>query len=335
LLAHQYKRLAWIIAAAVTLTMTAACGKPQDTTEALVYRLKWLFNISVIGDVYSDAHGLFKERGLAVTIKEGGPELDAIRELELGHAHFGVASADQVIRALSKGAPIVVLAQLFQRNPMQWIYRTDKTPIIRPADLRGKTLGITYGGNDETIMRTLLKKYGLKADEVRLFSVRYDYTPFYRHEVDLWPIYRNAEGIIIGDKLSAAGESVAFLSPDEYGVHFVANSLITTAQMLKERPETVQRFVGALLQGWREALNPDKSRKALAALKQFDKDTPDDLLQRQLDITRSLIMPASPYEIGRIDTGAWKQTEAVMLEQKLISAPVDIEKFLKPVLLKP
>jgi ABC-type Mn2+/Zn2+ transport system ATPase subunit len=44
----------------------------------------------------------------------------------------------------------------------------------------GKTIGITFGGNDETIMRALLAKYDIKEDEVKFFSVRYDYTPFYK-----------------------------------------------------------------------------------------------------------------------------------------------------------
>ncbi|MBW1846650.1 MAG: ABC transporter substrate-binding protein, partial [Deltaproteobacteria bacterium] len=68
------------------------------------YRLKWLFNASVVGDLYADVNNYFSTEGLDVKIKEGGPERDAIRELELGYAQFGVASADQVIRALSKGA---------------------------------------------------------------------------------------------------------------------------------------------------------------------------------------------------------------------------------------
>ena len=87
-----------------------------EASEAVAYRLKWLFNASVIGDIYADVHGHFKAQGLDVTVKEGGPERDAIRELELGYAAFGVASADQVIRARSKGSPVVVLAQLFQVN---------------------------------------------------------------------------------------------------------------------------------------------------------------------------------------------------------------------------
>jgi len=215
------------------------CGKKADKgLEEMTYRLKWLFNISVVGDLYTDVHGIFADQGLRVTIREGSPERDAIKELELGHAQFGVASADQVIRAVSKGAPVVVIAQLFQANPLQWIYRPEKTRIEIPEDLKGKTIGITYGGNDETIMRALLSKYKIMNNEVGFFSVRYDYTPFYEGEVDLWPIYRNAEGVVIGEKLRKAGEQVNFFNPDAFGIRFVANSVITTEHIWKERPGT-------------------------------------------------------------------------------------------------
>ncbi|MCU0586365.1 MAG: ABC transporter substrate-binding protein, partial [Desulfobacterales bacterium] len=231
-----------------------ACG--QKEKEEVSYRLKWLYNVSSVGDLYADVHGYFAREGLTVTVKPGGPERDALKELELGHAHFGVASADQVLRAVAKGAPIVVLAQLFQVNPLHWIYRPDRTPFTSPKDWRGRVLGVTFGGNDETILRALLARHGIAESELTLFSVRYDYTPFYEGRVAFWPIYLNAQAVIIGEKLSRAGETYAFVSPDELGVRFVANSVVTTRQMLERHPDVVRRFLAALLAGWRAALDP-------------------------------------------------------------------------------
>jgi NitT/TauT family transport system substrate-binding protein len=328
---RRFQTLCLIAAVVIITIMTGACNKKVDETlKHLTYRLKWLFNISVAGDLYADVHGMFASRGLNVTIKEGGPERDAIKELELERAQFGVASADQVIRAVSKGAPVVVIAQLFQTNPLQWIYRPDKTSIARPEDLKGKTIGITYGGNDETIMNALLSKYGIKKTDVKLFSVRYDYTPFYQGKVDLWPIYRNAEGIIIGEKLRRAGEQVSFFNPDAFGIRFVANSVITTEKMLKEHPETVQKFIKALLLGWQEALDPANREKTVMTVHRFDRNTTIDMIRRQLPVTRTLMKPSPAVEIGRIDVDAWKQTEKIMLAQKLIQGPVFVEKILRP-----
>ena len=48
---------------------TSAAGDLKTVT----YRLKWLFNASVIGDIYADVHGHFKAVGLDVDVKAGGP----------------------------------------------------------------------------------------------------------------------------------------------------------------------------------------------------------------------------------------------------------------------
>jgi len=297
--------------------------------ETVTYRLKWLFNASVIGDIYADVHGHFKAAGLDVEVKAGGPERDAIRELELGHADFGVASADQVIRALSKGSPVVVIAQLFQVNPLQWIYRKDNLSITRIEDLKGKIVGITFGGNDETIMRTLMAKAGITEKDLEIFSVRYDLTPFYQKRADVWPVYRNSQAPMLEKKLGDQGEAVAYFNPAAHGVKFVANSVVTSRRMMDAHPDIVEKFVSALLQGWEDALDPEKEEQALKTLGQFDKDTAADIMREQLVLTRSLIKPFKDTRIGTIDLKAWQQTENIMLEQKQISRPVMVEKVIR------
>lgn len=303
--------------------------KPAGNFEEVTYRLKWLFNASVVGDLYANAHGIFAQHGLMVAIKAGSPERDAIKELEIGHAHFGVASADQVIRARAKGAPIVVIAQLFQENPLQWIFRPERVVLRDVTDLKGKTVGVTFGGNDETIMRALMAKHQITSEALSLFSVRYDYTPFYQGEVDLWPVYQNAQGIIIGEKLRSAGEKVDFFRPAGFDIHFVANSIVTTERMVEERPRLVLTFVRAVLQGWQEALDPVNRQKAVALIHHVDRDTPMDLIRKQIDATALLVKPTPDTEIGRIDVEAWAQTEKIMHAQKLIAHPVRIETILR------
>ena len=304
-----------------------ACGQ-KEKIEEVNYRLKWLYNVSAVGDLYADAQGYFARNGLKVNVKPGGPERDALKELELGHAQFGVASADQVFRAVAKGAPIVVLAQLFQVNPLHWIYRPDRAPFSGPADWKGKSIGVTFGGNDETIMRALLARYGIAENEVSLFSVRYDYTPFYEGRVAFWPLYLNAQAVIIGDKLAQAGETFDVISPDRLGVKFVANSVVTTREMLEKHPDTVKRFLAALRQGWQDALNPRNEEQAVQVLLQMDRETPAAVVRRQLAVTRELMLPAPGTAFGAIDTDAWKQTAQIMAAQLLIPAQLNVESVL-------
>lgn len=295
------------------------------------YRLKWLLNASVVGDLYAETSHLFEKAGLDVEVKPGGPERDAIRELELGHADFGVASADQVLRARAKGSPVVVIAQLFQINPLQWMYRPESMKIDSLADLKGKNIGVTFGGNDETLMRTLLAEAGLEESDVKLFSVRYDYTPFYRRQIQLWPVYRNAQGPIITAQLSKEGERIAFFNPADFGVQFVANSVVTHSRTLMEKPDLVQRFLKALLSGWQQALDPKNENEALAILQKYDPDTPLSIQKEQLKITRDLVQPRPSQAIGTIDQDAWVQTQQIMLQQQLLSQQIDLKEILKPV----
>lgn len=317
-------------AAAALFLLLSALGWGAAEGAEIAYRLKWLFNASVAGDLYASAEGRFAAAGLDVEVKPGGPERDAIRELELGLAQFGVASADQVIRAMAKGAPVVVLAQVFRVNPLQWIHRASMAPIRELGQLEGKTIGVTFGGNDETILRTLLAKAGLTEADVTLFSVRYDYTPFYRRQVDIWPVYRNTQGIFLRRQLAAEKEAVAFFNPSDFGVRFVANSVVTSRKMVEEAPETVRAFIRALLGGWRDAMAVENTGAAVRVLARHEPDTAPDVLEEQLAVTRELVVPADGSPVGAIDPSAWEQTERIMLEQGLIDAPVQVEGALMP-----
>jgi len=308
----------------IVLCMMFFALTPAFAGDTLNYRLKWLFNTSVAGDIIADTGGFFEKAGLDVSVNEGGTGKNAIKELELGYANFGVASADQVIRALEKGADVVVLAQLFQVNPMQWIYRSDLLEIKGLSDLRGRHIGITFGGNDETIMITLLAKAGLALKDIRISSVRFDFTPFLKKEVEVWPVYRNSQGVILKERLAAEGEQVKFLNPADYGVSFVANSVVTSGTMMEKHPDTVNAFMAALLSAWEFAVDPANEAEVLAQIKKKDKGTKDDIRQKQLEATRPLIKPDKGIKIGIIDTGAWQQTESIMVKEKQIVAPVDV-----------
>ena len=314
------------------LIVMFTAGHDTAAADVVNYRLKWLFNASVIGDIYAADQGFFEKAQLNVHVKEGGPERNAIRELEMGHARFGVASADQVIRAVEKGSPVVVVAQLFQVNPLHWVYRSDSLRIDGIGDLRGKIIGITYGGNDENIMLTLLAKAGLSEGTYTPYSVRYDLTPFYQKKADVWPCYLNSQGVILKQKLAKAGESVAFLNPADHGVRFVANSVVTSERTLRTDAAGVRAFAAALMAAWEASIDPANEKKALETLGKYDPNTAADIRAKQLAATRPLVKPTPGTRIGTIDAAAWKQTEQIMVDQGQIAGPVHVERVLKPML---
>jgi NitT/TauT family transport system substrate-binding protein len=178
-------------------------------------------------------------------------------------------------------------------------------------------------------MNTLFAKAGITSKDVKITGVRFDFTPFFKREVDVWPVYFNSQGVILKDKLEKEGEQVYFFNPADFGVNFVANSVVTSEKVWKNRPEVVKKFMGALLKGWEAAMDPANEADVLMEVKKQDKESNDELRRLQLIATRGLIKPSTDVKIGTMDVEAWKQTEAIMLNEKQIKKPVRVETILK------
>ena len=308
------------------------CGKTQEKEaksqpQHYTIRLKWLYNASTLGEIWGVEKGVFRRYGLQIDLKEGGAETDALTELELGRVEFGVASADQIIRAASKGATPRVLLQIFQKNPLQWIYIKERLHIAQPRDLVGKTVGITFGGNDETIFKAIMAEYGIEKGDLTLYAVHYDYAPFWKGDVDLWPVYRNTQGVFLAEKIRKKGETPAFFDPNDLGISFVANCLVTSEAFLKAHPESAEKMRQAEAEAWEEALDPKNEEEAVRVLKRYNPDTPLPILREQIRETRTMVL-LGDGRMGAIDRAAWEKTLEIMRREGLIKGVVDLGKIL-------
>ena len=77
-------------------------------------------------------------------------------------------------------------------------------------------------------------------------------------------------------------------------------------------------------------VDPENEDKAIETVLKYNQETPEEIVRKQLPATRVLMLPEPDFEFGKIDVVAWKQTEQIMLAQKLIAEPVHIESRLKP-----
>ena len=170
-------------------------------------------------------------------------------------------------------------------------------------------MGITYGGNDETIMRALLAVADIKCNQVNLASVRYDYHP-------ILPKTGRRPGRSIATPRAffwptsskPAVNGWRFFDPSAHGVRFVANSVVTSRKIFDSQPQIVKRFTRALLAGWQAALQPDKADAVVSVVAEYDRDTDKAVIHRQLAVTRQMIQPDPSIPVGRIDKAAWQQT---------------------------
>lgn len=142
----------------------SSAAEPQVVTVALV-STSW--NTGLPTAVARGA-GFFKEEGLEVrpvTLSSSGPIMMAL--LMSGQADIVIAGAVAILRGISRGAPVVVVAG--HLNRMSYALMSGRG-LKTVADLKGKTIGITgIGGMGEFAVVESLRRNGLVKD--RDFSV--------------------------------------------------------------------------------------------------------------------------------------------------------------------
>jgi ABC-type nitrate/sulfonate/bicarbonate transport system substrate-binding protein len=110
---------------------------PAAALDQVSIQLKWKHQFQFAGYCAALEQGFYRDAGLDVTIREGGPDINVAEAVASGKAEFGVCSSS-VLREWVKGRHLVVLAVMFQQTPAI-ILVPRRADIRSVSDLRGRT----------------------------------------------------------------------------------------------------------------------------------------------------------------------------------------------------
>src|ERR1700726_5259868 len=116
------------VVAALALFCLALSGT-ADAADKLVLQSKWLPQVHFAGYYVARDKAFYRQAGLEVTILPGGPDIDPSQVLASGKADVAIDWMPSALAARDKGAPIVNIAQIFQRSGLRLTPR-------RPSRLR-------------------------------------------------------------------------------------------------------------------------------------------------------------------------------------------------------
>src|SRR6202165_1392376 len=135
--------------------MVLLASHPAAGLDSASLQLKWKHQFQFAGYYAALEQGFYRDAGLDVTIREGGPGIEVAETVAGGKADFGVCSAS-VLREWTMGRRLVVLATIFQHSPAV-ILVARRADISSVSDLRGRTL-MDAPGSDEIV--AMLKRGG-------------------------------------------------------------------------------------------------------------------------------------------------------------------------------
>jgi NitT/TauT family transport system substrate-binding protein len=202
---------------------------------------------------------LFDKYGFKVEhvfIRGNGPSLAALMADEI---QFLYCAADATIPALAGGADVKLIAAPLVKLPYVLVARKE---IRRLEDLKGKSLGVARAGDlSDRLSRALVKKYGIADVTMRPIGG----SQSERYQAMATGI---VHGVVITPPLDVRakndGYNVVYRLID-LDIPFIYSSIHASSRMIKERPRTVQRMVGAFAEAIQFAdRNAGKAKAAIA-----------------------------------------------------------------------
>ncbi len=274
--------------------------------------------------------GYYRNAGFDVEIRSAytpeGRMRRPSKEVSEGRADFGVSTAS-ILLAKDKGAPLVVLATIFQQSAVEFYSRTD-TPLNSPADLTRLRVMRRVNEASELELRVMLHAEGISPSLVEPYpppSDQRELAYLAEGKLDVIPGYSTDVPV----RAQMLGIAVKPLRPASVGVDFYGDSLFTSEARARSDPERVERFVQASLKGWRYAFEQPqdiidgivRSFKPVSPIEDFPA-----YLKLQVKAVRDLTF-YPVVDLGHINPERWLHMYYHLKEAGLVSGELDLEQF--------
>src|SRR3954454_15924317 len=191
------RRVAALLAAGppVPLIGCEGGGAEPGAPKGVTLVLDFTPNAVHSGIYAAQANGYFKDEGIDLHIQEPSSTADSAKLLEAGRADFAVMDINDFGIARERGLDLVAIAAIVQR-PLASVIARDPNEIRTPADLAGKTIGVTGVPSDDAVLDTVLRSAGVDPSDVHRVTIGFNaVTDLAAGKVDAATGFWNAEGM--------------------------------------------------------------------------------------------------------------------------------------------
>ncbi|HEY1943520.1 MAG TPA: ABC transporter substrate-binding protein [Roseiarcus sp.] len=302
------KKTLFAMACAAAMLVAGAAHADDKVT----LQLKWVTQAQFAGYYVAKDKGFYKAEGLDVTIKPGGPDVAPEQVLIGGGADVVVDWMPAALAAREKGAAMVNIAQPFKRSGLEMTCRAD-TGIKTPADLKNRTLGVWFSGNEFPFLNWM-NKLGFKTDGskggVKVLKQGFNVDPLIQKQADCISTMTYNEYWQVIDAGYKPDQLVVFNYTDQ-GVSTLEDGLYVMEDKLKDPAfvDKMARFVRASMKGWEYARqHPADTVKIV-----LDNDATGAQTEHHQTQMLSEINKLTEGSDGKLDKAAYESTVKTLL----------------------
>src|ERR1700710_1259729 len=249
--------------------MALGLAAQAQAADHLTLQLKWVTQAQFAGYYVAAAEGYYKAANLDVTIKPGGPDINPSQVIAAGGADVIVDWMPDALAAREKGVPLVNIAQVFENAGLELTCRKD-SGITKPADFKGKTLGVWFAGNQYPFL-AWMGKLGYTTEgsnpDVTVLKQGFNVQPLLQKQAACISTMTYNEYWQLIEAGMTPEQLLVFKYQNE-GVAMLEDGLYTSDAELKDpaKVDALARFVKASMQGWEYAApHPEEAVKIVMA----------------------------------------------------------------------
>jgi NitT/TauT family transport system substrate-binding protein len=313
-------RLLGAIAVAALVFASTATAQTPDKVRL---QIKWVPQAQFAGYFVALDKGYYADENLDVTILPGGPDIVGEQQVINGQADFGVDWVASFLAFRDKGLPLVDVAQVYQSSGLLLVSKKSAN-ISSPEDLKGKNVGVWYGGNEFEFLALMDKlKYDPDKD-LNVIKQGFTMDPFLQGQMDAASAMTYNEYQIVLES-GVSPDDLNVISYNDQGVGMLEDNLFTTADMVQNNPDVVQRFVRASMKGWQSAIDDQAGAVNIVMAHVEPGSTTADHQARMMSEVAKLVLPQgmSPDQIGVMDAGRFQTTADIAYKFHVINNPAD------------
>jgi len=268
------------------------------------------------------ATGIYEKHGLSVTLRQGGPQVNHAQLLAAGRLDFNEAPNSFVsLNYVKENIPMVAVAALFQKDPSVLIAHAGVGNDTLAA-LKGKPIMISTDTRAGWWL-FLKAKFGYSDNQIRPYT--FNVAPFLVDKNAVQQGYLTSEPYLIEQQHATP---VVFLLADA-GYASYGSLIQTSRKLVEEKPDLVQRFVDASIEGWYSYLYGDPS-PANALIKRDNPEMTDDVLAyARRKLKEYGIVDSGDTEaggIGAMSESRWRDFFKVMADEGLYAKDLDYKR---------
>ncbi len=299
-----------------------ATGAQAQQLTPLTFQLNWTAGGPNAGFAAAVGEGYYRDVGLNVTIVQGNGSGNTAQLVASGRAGVAYADAVTVSQLVAKGAPMKVLATVYQSNPNQ-VMALKKIGVKTIGDLKGKKVGLPAGSSQTAMLPLLLKANNLKESDMTLINMP---------PASMVPsLLQGQVDAILGSmdayqiQLEAQGAETDNYRFADYGVPTVSTSIFASEAFIKENPDLLKRFIAASLKGWGFAI--DNPQKTVQHVKAVFPEVNEKLAAAELAAITPLFCSGGARFLGKAEEAHWARTQVLLSEVGLLPVGQDPKSY--------